>query len=120
MDAPGKTHIVGMIVEDDDLEGTFCLLPLDQWPGQMMIIAGPQQDGAVLRGHHCIQMLAQAREGRQRAAEADGFLPVGQIDRFGVGNRADGVIEIQDERVKTAHRLAPTGYRSQSASTGVA
>ena len=103
MNAPREAHIVGMVVEDDNLEWFHEAQPLDQQITDVMKIPASQKGQSGLGVRLGIQGGFEAFQIGERATVTDHLLPVVERNGPDAGKRQNGSIKIEDERLFHFH-----------------
>lgn len=112
MHAPGKAHIVRVVVQHHHAQrmlGAEALVgnaALDQRPAQMVKVAAAHEHGAMLRGQLLLYGLAEAPEAAQAAAKAHQLMPICERQALFPGQRADRSVDIQHHRCWLHHALS--------------
>src|SRR5471032_2746089 len=98
MDAERVTHVVRVVVADDQVKLLLRGQSVQQQLAEVVIVATAGKHTAVVAGHFRLQSGLQLFELRPPAAKADFFLPGLQRQSDSAGYVTDGAIEIQNQR----------------------
>ena len=111
MDSERITHVVRVIVKDNDLQSLVqSRLPCYQQVAQMVKVTTAKEGNPWMLEKHVVERVIQFIKRGPRAAKANFFLPAMQVDAGLVREGFDRLVEVKDERFHASGCLIRTSF----------